>query len=90
MKRKLIQLHLYPARNVLKPRGSMAKESIGIAIYERLQGAYESWTKPGYGDNPDKATLLRLLEKNLWSETEVAWKRFLADIEKQNNGDMED
>ena len=44
-----IRIHLYPYRNVLKPRGSMEKESLGLAIYERLTGNYDDWTNPEYG-----------------------------------------
>ena len=38
-----IRIHLYPCRNVLKPRGSMKKESLGLEIYERLVSTFEDW-----------------------------------------------
>ena len=38
-----IRIHLYPCRNVLKPRGSMKKESLGLVIYERLVSTFEDW-----------------------------------------------
>ena len=38
-----IRIHLYPCRNVLKPRGSMKKESLGLVIYDRLISTFEDW-----------------------------------------------
>jgi hypothetical protein len=72
-----IQIHLYPYQNILKPRGSMRKESIGTFIYDRLKSTYEDWRNPKYGDNPDKETLLQQLKHNLSSEVEVAWNKFI-------------
>jgi len=72
-----IRIHFYPYENVLKPRGSMEKESLGLMIYERLADNYENWTNPEYGDNPNKKELLKQLKKNLLSETETAWDKFI-------------
>ena len=44
-----IRIHLYPCRNVLKTRGSMEKESLGLVIYERLVSTFEDWSNPDYG-----------------------------------------
>ncbi len=49
-----IRIHLYSYHNVLKPRGSMDKESIGLLICERLIDTYEDWTNPEHGDNPSE------------------------------------
>lgn len=72
-----IRVHLYNVSNVLRPRGTMQKESLGQSIYERLDSVYDSWTDPTYGDNPGSEVLLELLRKNLQEETENAWKEFL-------------
>ena len=72
-----IGIHLYHYKNVLKPRGSMEKESLGLIIYERLAGNYEDWTNPKYGDNPKENELLKQLKKNLFGEVETAWKKFI-------------
>ena len=74
-----IRIHIYPFRNVLKPRGSMKKESLGLAIYERLVSTFEDWSNLEYGDNPSEEELLKQLRKNLLSEVEVAWDKFIND-----------
>lgn len=73
-----IRIHLYSYHNVLKPRGSMKKESLGLGIYERLTDVFNDWTNPDYGDNPSEGQLLKQLRKNLWSEVEVAWNKFIT------------
>ena len=72
-----IQIHLYPYQNILKPRGSMRKESLGAFIYDRLESTYKYWCNPRYGDNPDKEILLQQLKYNLSSEVKVAWNKFI-------------
>jgi hypothetical protein len=72
-----IRIHLYSYHNVLKPRGSMKKESLGNSIYERLADTYEDWTNPDHGDNPSEDELLKQLRKNLLSEVETAWDKFI-------------
>ena len=72
-----VQLHLYNPKNVLMPRGSRKKESIHQYLLEKLQGGYESWTDPKYGDNPDRAEVIETLYKNLINETMNAWEDFL-------------
>ncbi len=73
-----IRIHLYSYHNVLKPRGSMKKESLGNSIYERLTDTYEDWTNPDHGDNPSEDELLKQLRKNLLSEVEAAWEKFIS------------
>ena len=73
-----IRIHLYSYHNVLKPRGSMKKESLGLSIYERLTDTYEDWTNHDYGDNPSEDELLKQLRKNLLSEVETAWDKFIS------------
>jgi hypothetical protein len=74
-----IRIHLYNYRNVLKPRGSMQKESLGLEIHECLTSAFEEWANPNYGDNPSRSDLLSQLRKNLLSEVEAAWTKFIGD-----------
>lgn len=75
-----VQIHLYEVRNVLRPRGHMEKESIGVYILDRLMDGYESWTDPKYGDNPDASELLKLLQKNMWEEVDGAFREFIRKI----------
>jgi len=74
-----IRIHLYSYRNVLKPRGSMKKESLGLEIYERLKSTFKDWSNSDYGDNPEPDELIRQLRKNLFSEVETAWEKFISD-----------
>lgn len=54
------RIHLYPFRNVLNPRGGrLSKESLGLAIFERLEATWEHWTDPKYSDNPTPKELFR-------------------------------
>jgi hypothetical protein len=73
-----IRIHLYSYHNVLKPRGSMQKESLGLIIYERLTDVFDDWTNPKYGDNPSEDKLLKQLRKNLWGEVEAAWNKLIT------------
>jgi len=75
-----VRIHLYNSKNVLMPRGSMKKESIGSYIYDKLKGAYEEWTDPKYGDNPPEEELLHMLRENLEHEVECAWQALLSEI----------
>ena len=74
------QIHLYNSRNVLRPRGHMEKESIGVYMLERLLSTYESWTNPKYADNPDEATLIKLLQQNMKEEMDGAFREFIRRI----------
>lgn len=71
------RIHMYPAQDVLRPRGPMAKESLSADIHSRLKSAFESWTDPNFGDSlaPEKAT--SLLKQNLESEVNAAWQAFM-------------
>lgn len=79
------QLHLYNSCHVLRPRGHMEKESIGVYILERLLNTYESWTNPKYGDNPDEALLLKLLQRNMKDEVDGAFREFIKQINTHEN-----
>jgi hypothetical protein len=72
-----VRVHLYNPRNVLMPRGSMKKESIGPYLLDRLKDGFEDWTDPKYGDNPVLSDLIKCLHKNLMGEVEQAWLAFV-------------
>jgi len=74
------QIHLYDVHHVLRPRGHMEKESLGVYILERLLSTYESWTNPKYVDNPDKSALLKLLQQNMKDEVDGAFREFIRQI----------
>jgi len=71
------EVHLYDYADMLRPRGSMLKESLGLHICERLLSCHEDWSDPKYADNPDEFTLFKLLKDNLIEETEAAFATFL-------------
>ena len=75
-----VKVHMYNVQDVLKPRGSMEKESIGLSILERLRNSYESWTDDTYGDNPDKNELIDSLRQNLVYEMVEAWNKFESEV----------
>ncbi len=62
--------------DMLKPRGSVEKESIEDYLYCRLMDCFESWTDPKHGDNPPVNTLMELLCTNLRDETTNALEKF--------------
>ncbi len=70
-------VHLYPVDHVLAPRGSMQKDSLGLAILQRLLAEGESWSDPKYGDNPKPDAFRYYLRANLNREVEAAWRAFI-------------
>lgn len=78
-----VRVHLHNYRNVLRPRGTMEKESLGLSIYEALMSAFEHWTDRVYGDNPERAELIKQLKANMHEEVQAAWSHFVADILKK-------
>lgn len=82
-----VRVHMYNSENVLRPRGHMKKDSIGVTILERLNSCYEEWTNSEYGDNPSEDELLQLLERNLQQEVVGAWKEFLISIKQKGHYD---
>lgn len=82
---QLKQVHLFSSDNLLMPRGSMEKESIGLDILERLTSSYEHWTDPQYADNPEKAEVLEILYRNLMNETCSAWEAFVESVGAPKN-----
>ena len=86
MEDELSKLHPYPFERVLRPRGSMEKESLGEVVFERLQSCWEQWTDETYDDLPDQDELLPRLEQNLMSEVRNAWAEFVATVENERAG----
>ena len=72
-----VAIHLYNVEDVLKPRGSMEKESIGAYLLEKLESTFEHWTHEKYGDNPPPLVLMKLMHDNLMSEVQQAWNAFV-------------
>ena len=75
-----VQMHMYDPRDVLMPRGSMQKESIGPYLLGRLKGNYDQWTDVKYGDNPSVSDLIKYLHTNLMGEVEQAWLQFIDEV----------
>lgn len=71
------QVHLYEFENVLRPRGSMLKESLGLYVCQQLLDYHDSWSNSKYEDNPDEFTLMKILKDNLAEEVECAFATFL-------------
>lgn len=83
------QVHLTNVKSVLRPRGSLQKESLSIYLLERLETNYEYWTDPKYSDNPPTNLLLKLLEKNLQGEVSIAWHEFLHKVfSREHNAEL--
>lgn len=76
-----VRVHLYDFKNVLMPRGSMEKESIGAYILERLISSFEDWTDEDFGDNPQVPVLMNFMQYNLREEMEQAWERFYDHVQ---------
>ena len=74
-----VRVHMYDPQNVLMPRGSMKKESIGPYLLERLKGCFEDWSDEKYGDNPSIPDLIKYLHTNLMGEVEKAWHSFIGE-----------
>ena len=75
-----VRVHLYNSKNVLMPRGSMKKESIGPYLLEHLSNGFEDWTDEKYGDNPSVPELIQYLHTNLMGEVNNAWNAFVENL----------
>lgn len=71
------KIHLYDYKNILRPRGSMNKESLSALIFEHLMSSFETWTNPEYGNSLTKSEAMNIIKENLEQEVEIAWKTFL-------------
>jgi len=78
-----IEIHFGSYENVLRPRGSMKKESLGGYIAGYLTGEFKHWTDSRYGDNPKVEALIEKLRFNLDSEVKAAWQEFIQGVRKE-------
>jgi hypothetical protein len=76
--------HLYNARDMLRPRGPMKKESIGLYVKDRLHGAFESWTNSEYGDSIEPGLALCVLHQNMMEEINAAFNQFANEAGKEH------
>lgn len=77
-----VRVHMYNARDMLRPRGHMKKESIGVSIFDSLLSAFESWTDSEYGDSLDPGLCLCVLHQNMNEEINGAFGRLLERVSK--------
>jgi hypothetical protein len=77
---KDVQVHLYNVKDVLRPRGSMEKESLGEYLTEKYEYLYETWTDPKFGDSVSKEEILVRLYQNAIEEVNVSFGLFLKSI----------
>lgn len=78
-----VQVHLYDPENMLRPRGTLRKESLSADIQEDLKNTYEHWTDPKYGDNPPESEVVAILVRNAREEVEAAIGEFLRTKKKK-------
>ena len=81
-----VRVHLYNSKNILRPRGSMEKESLSLYLKERLLDAFEYWSDPKYGDSLEPSKLHDLLHANLLDEMSIAMGEFSKEIAKRHPG----
>jgi|WetSurSiteA1Bulk_404760.scaffolds.fasta_scaffold01237_4 hypothetical protein len=85
---ELKKIRLGSVETILKPRGSMEKESIGLTIFERLEAAIDWWTRRDYEETPSLFEVLATAKKNLDLEVEGAWNKILSQFEKEAKTDL--
>ena len=67
-----IRVHLGNPETALIPRGSMAKNSLGETIAEKLLSSWDHWTDKEYSDNPHRDDLLNTLIEQAHAEFDAA------------------
>ena len=80
--RELRKIRFGNVKNILKVRGSMEKESIGLTIFERLDAAIDWWTRGDYADTPTLLEVLTSAKKNLDEEVKAAWIKVIQRFEE--------
>lgn len=78
------RVHMYNARDMLRPRGTMEKESLGEYVKDRLHGAFESWTDPKYGDTIEPGLAMCVLHQNMMEEINAAFNQFANEAGKHH------
>jgi hypothetical protein len=70
------RVHRYDWRDVLRPRGEMAEESLSLEIFNQMVAVYETWTDSAYGDLPDLPELRGQIIHNARDAVEEAIEAF--------------
>jgi hypothetical protein len=83
MPQTIVKIHLLNYKDILKPRGSMKKESLGLYIKEKMTSNYEHFTNPEYGDNPDVEDLIHQLGVNAITEVMEAIRQFENEVKQK-------
>ena len=76
------KIHLYNFCNLLRPRGSMEKESLSLYLKEKLHSVFHDWTDPRHIDSQDSYVVENKLIENLREEVELAIREFQNNIFK--------
>jgi hypothetical protein len=71
-----IQIHFGSYGNVLLGRGPLEKESLSLVLLEAMESAFEFWTDPKYGDNPEPKDLAAQVVMNAECELATAIMAF--------------
>lgn len=80
------RIHLTNVSDILRPRGTLKKDSLSLYLFEKLISEYEYWTDPEYSDNPPVGKLIELLLKNLSDEVSFASIEFLKELARRKHG----
>ena len=83
------QIHLYNFEDLLRPRGSMKKESFSLETFERLKGVYEDWLDEECSDSQPAHLIAHRLLTNMKEEIDIAIKAFAHLTFKDNRLDKE-
>lgn len=75
---KVEKIRLGSIETILRPRGSMEKESLGLTIFERLDSAIGWWTRSDYAETPPLSEVLAAARENLLDEVAAAWGNILV------------
>ena len=74
-------VHLYDYKDMLRPRGSMKKESLSQYICDKLMDVFSTWNDPKFADSiTDERELIYLIQENLHEEVEIATQEFLKNL----------
>lgn len=79
-----VRVHLYNFSNILRPRGTLQKESLSLNIYEKLTSSFKEWTDKDHGDSRLPEEVIEKLKQNLKEEVDNAFDKFLNEFTRQN------
>ena len=71
-----VRIHLYDVKEVLRPRGTLEKESLSLTVAEFLESALRDVTNPEYGDSMPIDEAVRYIMFNMGGEVAAAVRRF--------------